>query len=239
MRRVIAGTALAAAIAGSATAADLPVTPPPPILTYNWTGLYGGINGGGGWGQQDPFNILTNRFDHVSIDFSGGTVGGTAGGQLQLGHALIGIETDLDWAGIRGSRVLTPLIFGLPAPFTLNATTSINWILTARARVGYAHDNWLFFATGGLALLGAKTDLTGVFGVNPCVTISVINGTPGLLTCSGTNKRLGGTVGAGIEYGFTPSLSAKLEYRYIAAASLELSHLHEVLAGVNYRFGGP
>jgi hypothetical protein len=41
------------------------------------------------------------------------------------------------------------------------------------------------------------------------------------------------------EYGFTPSLSAKLEYRYIAAASLELSHIHEVLAGVNYRFGGP
>jgi hypothetical protein len=24
-----------------------------------------------------------------------------------------------------------------------------------------------------------------------------------------------------------------------AAASLELSHIHEVLAGVNYRFGGP
>jgi opacity protein-like surface antigen len=41
------------------------------------------------------------------------------------------------------------------------ATTSINWDLTARARVGYANDNWLFYATGGLALLGAKTDLTG------------------------------------------------------------------------------
>jgi outer membrane protein TolC len=30
----------------------------------------------------------------------------------------------------------------------------------------------------------------------------------------------------------------KLEYRYTAAASLELSHINEVLAGVNYRFGG-
>jgi opacity protein-like surface antigen len=46
-------------------------------------------------------------------------------------------------------------------------------------------------------------------------------------------------LGAGIEYGFTSNWSAKLEYRYIAAASLELSHINEVLVGVNYRFGGP
>jgi outer membrane immunogenic protein len=105
--------------------------------------------------------------------------------------------------------------------------------------VGYAQDNWLYYATFGVALLGAKTDLTGVRGVNPCTTISVINGTPGLLTCSGTNKRIGGALGAGIEYGFTPNWSAKVEYRYIAAASLELSHVNEVLVGVNYRFGGP
>jgi hypothetical protein len=97
-----------------------------------------------------------------------------------------------------GSSTLTPRIFGLPVPFTVNATTSINWDLTTRARVGYAFDNVLAYATLGVALLGAKTDLTGVLGVNPCVTISVINGTPGLLTCRGTNKRLGGTIGAGI-----------------------------------------
>jgi hypothetical protein len=107
-----------------------------------------------------------------------------------------------------------------------------------RARVGYAYDNWLFYATGGLAVLGAKTNLTGVLGVNPCVTISVIDGNPGVLTCNGTNKRLGGTVGAGLEYGLTPNLSAKLEYLYTAAASLELSHINEVRVGVNYRLGG-
>ncbi len=63
MRHVIL-TALATAIAGSAMGADLAVTAPPPVLVYNWTGIYGGVNGGGAWGQQDPFNILTNRFDH-------------------------------------------------------------------------------------------------------------------------------------------------------------------------------
>jgi outer membrane immunogenic protein len=189
MRRII-GIALATAITGSAFAAE-PLPPPPPVLTYNWTGIYLGINGGGGFGQQDPFNIVTNRFDHASISLSGGTVGGTAGAQLQIAHVVVGIETDLDWAGITGSSLLTPTIFGIAAPFTVNATTTFRWDLTARARVGYAYDNWLLYATGGLVLIGAKTDLTGAFGVNPCVTISVINGTPGLLTCRGTNKRVG------------------------------------------------
>ena len=91
-----------------------PLVPPPPVLTYNWTGIYLGINGGGAWGQQDPFNILTNRFDHDTISFSGGTVGGTSGAQLQIAHVVVGIETDLDWASIRGSSTLTPRIFGLP-----------------------------------------------------------------------------------------------------------------------------
>jgi outer membrane immunogenic protein len=158
---------------------------------------------------------------------------------LQIGHAVLGFETDLDWAGIRGSSLLTPRIFGIPAPFTVNATTRINWDLTARVRVGYAYDNWLLYATGGLVLIGAKTDLTGALGVNPCVTITVINGTPGTLTCDGTNKRVGATAGLGVEYGLTPNISGKIEYRYTAAASLELSHINEVLAGVNYRFGGP
>jgi outer membrane immunogenic protein len=96
------GIALLTAIAESAMAADLPVTPPP-VLTYNWTGLYGGINGEGAWGQQDPFNIVTSRFDHDPINVSGGAVGGTAGAQLQIAHVVVGIETDLGWASIRGS----------------------------------------------------------------------------------------------------------------------------------------
>lgn len=49
---------------------------------------------------------------------------------------------------------------------------------------------------------------------------------------------VGGMAGAGVEYGFTPNLSAKLEYLYTAAASLELWHVNEVRAGLNYRFGG-
>jgi opacity protein-like surface antigen len=74
----------------------------------------------------------------------------------------------------------------------------------------------------------------------PPITPSTSNAVclPGELKCSGSNKRIGGALGAGVEYGFTPNWSAKLEYRY-TAASLEPSHINEVLVGVNYRFGGP
>jgi outer membrane immunogenic protein len=236
MRR-ITGIAIAATLAGSAMAADLPISAPPAVPVYNWTGLYFGINGGGAWGHQDPFQIFTDRFDHVAINYSGGEVGGTAGAQIQIAHVVLGFETDLDWAGVRGSSVLTPTIFGSPAGFTVNATTNINWVLTARARVGYAWDNYLFYATGGLALLGAKTSLSTLSGL-PCGTFGIIGSGPGELNCSGTNKRIGGTIGGGVEYGFTPNWSAKVEYLYTAAAALEASHFNEMRVGVNYRFGG-
>jgi opacity protein-like surface antigen len=58
------------------------------------------------------------------------------------------------------------------------------------------------------------------------------------LHLSGTDHRLGATAGAGVEYGITPAISAKFEYLYITAVSLEVSHVNEVRAGVNYRFGG-
>ncbi len=44
--------------------------------------------------------------------------------------------------------------------------------------------------------------------------------------------------GGGLEYGFAPNWSAKLEYRAAAAASFELSHLNETRAAGNCRFSG-
>jgi outer membrane immunogenic protein len=161
----------------------------------------------------------------VAINYTGGEVGGTAGAQIQVAHVVLGFETDLDWAGVRGLLIFTPTIFGNPLGLSFNATTDINWELTARARVGYAWDNILFYATGGLALLGAKTTLSTLSGLT-CGTFGIIGSGPGELSCSGTNKRIGGTVGASIEYGFTPNWSAKVEYLYTAAAAQEASRLN-------------
>ncbi len=229
--------ALAAALAQTASAADLPRRPAPapllaPTPVYNWTGIYFGLNGGGAWGRQDPLNLITNRFDGESVDFSGGVFGGTAGAQIQSGHVVLGFEADLDWANLKGSATFVPSSGGIPItpPSPVSASTSIDWEATARARIGYAQENWLFYATGGLALLGAKSTFVPAIGVS-CGTFGIIN-------CSGTSKQVGAVLGAGVEYGITQNVSAKLEYLYMTAASLDISHHSEIRAGLNYRFGG-
>ncbi len=217
-------------------AADLPSRPQAaplmsPTPVYNWSGIYFGLNGGGGWGNQDPFNLITNRFDGGTIDFSGGVFGGTAGAQIQSGHVVLGFETDLDWTGLKGSATFVPTIGGVPViPAAVSASTSIDWEATARARIGYAQNNWLFYATGGLSILGTKASVTPPAGVSCSVAFNI--------KCSDTGKQVGSALGAGVEYGITPNVSAKLEYLYITAASLDVSHHSEIRAGLNYRFGG-
>ena len=96
--------------------------------------------------------------------------------------------------------------------------------------MGYANDNWLYYATGGLALLGAKTTLANASGVAGCGGI--------FPSCTPTSRQAGLALGAGVEYGITQNLSAKLEYLYISAVSLDVSQHSEIRAGLNYRFGG-
>jgi outer membrane immunogenic protein len=219
-----------------AAAADLPRKPQPapllaPVPVYNWTGIYFGINGGYGWGHQDPLNLITNRFDGKAVDFSGGVFGGTFGAQIQSGHVVIGFETDLDWAGLKGSATFIPTVGGVPiGAAAITANANIDWEATARARIGYAEQNWLVYGTAGLAILGTKGNITTPPAVN-CGTYLGIN-------CSGTSKQVGAVLGAGVEYGITQNISAKLEYLYLSAASLDTSHHSEIRAGLNYRFGG-
>jgi len=236
MKKVLLSTVAASAlllVTDNANTADLPARPPafaaPVATTYNWTGIYLGLNGGWGWGQQDPLNIITNRFDNSLIGFSGGLFGGTMGAQIQSGRVVLGFESDIDWANLKGSSNVNPTVAGGLLGL-VSATTNIDWVATARARVGYAFDNVLVYGTGGLAVLGAKTSLSLVPGGAACGAI--------LTGCAGASRQIGAALGGGVEYGFTPNLSAKLEYLYVSAVSLDVSHHSEVRAGVNYRFGG-
>jgi outer membrane immunogenic protein len=229
--------AVSATFAGltfGAHAADLgyppvqaPVAPAP--TPFNWTGWYVGVNGGGAWGKQDPFNIITDRFDSFSTAISGGLFGGTLGAQAQAGSVLLGIEADIDWAHITGSTTVTPTVGGVPlVPVT--ASTSIDTQSTLRLRAGLPLNNWLPYLTAGVAVLEAKTNLTTPAGVAVCG--GIFSG------CSGSNRQIGAALGGGVEYAFTPNWSAKLEYLYVTAASLDISHNNEIRAGVNYRFTG-
>jgi hypothetical protein len=62
---------------------------------------------------------------------------------------------------------------------------------TSGLHVDYAQNNWLLYATGGAAILGAKTNLTSVSG-------PLTGNGPGAPLCSGADLRLGGMAGLGL-----------------------------------------
>jgi len=220
-KRLFAGClAVGALVAASgAHAADLSLAPlykaPPSEVTqaYNWTGFYLGVNGGGGWGDSHWQGI-------GRADLSGGEVGGTAGYNWELGHAVLGLEGDVDWSHLSGTTTC-------PGG---SCTTTNDWLSTVRGRVGYAFDRFLPYITGGLA------------------TGDIHAAAPGFPGSSSTNA--GWTVGGGVEVALPGNWSAKAEYLHVdlgatncgvncGGAPNENVSLHDDIfrAGVNYHFG--
>ena len=222
----------------AAQAADLPPEPAykapivVPVPVYNWTGIYLGINGGYGFGQQTPGSLFGDSFSAFNYNGNGWMGGITAGAQLQSGHTVIGLEADIDWANITGSGT-GPVAFNGAPIGTATVSSSLSSISTARARVGYALDNWLFYATGGLAVTNEKSSLTGPVGF-VCGT-GAFNSPP----CGSlADLHLGLAAGAGVEYGITQNLSAKAEWIWVGAGAGNTLKENMLRAGLNFRFGG-
>lgn len=237
MKKFLLGTVgLLALGLSSAWAADLParayVPAPVAAAVYNWTGMYIGVNGGYGWGDQDPLVLFSNRLDRSSLSIKGGMFGGTMGAQIQQGYVVLGLEGDLDWANITGNAITTPSILGIGQGVTLNTSTKMSAVGTARARVGVAMNNWLFYATGGVASVKSSATGTSVAGL-PCGTLF-----GAFSNCSASSWRPGIAAGLGFEYGFTPNWSLKAEYLYIKTVGTGVStdSLNTIRGGINYRF---
>jgi outer membrane immunogenic protein len=233
---------VALGMAAPASAADLaarPYTkaPPAPVVAiYDWTGFYIGINGGGGsahkcWDFVTPATgVLVAEGCHNA---TGGTIGGQIGYRWQTANWVFGIEGQGNWADFSGSN--TSLFF---APDFNRSRVDAFGLLTGQ--VGYAWNNVLFYVKGGAAVTGDKFD--------------VFSGTIGLLLTSANNTRWGGTVGAGLEFGFAQNWSVGVEYDHLFMGTRNINFTtpggllfenERIRQGVdiglvrlNYRFGG-
>jgi outer membrane immunogenic protein len=243
MQRILLAVAVAFAAAAPALAADLPqpYAPPPPRApaayvpvvapVYNWGGIYIGVNGGYGFGTSNMSGGPLGGGGTISsgdYDVSGGLVGGTFGANYQMGHFVIGVEGDIDWTDIKG----TSSGAGCGGPAT-QCETDNSWIATLRGRAGFAWDRLLLFGTGGAAFGDITANIPG-------------------LTTSSTQRNVGWTAGAGIEYAFTDYLTAKAEYLYVDLGSNSCSPVcfsglssttttftaSLVRAGLNLKFNG-
>jgi outer membrane immunogenic protein len=144
------GQALAADLPPAAPAPRAPATyVPAPAPIFSWTGIYVGLNGGYNWGGYYPTGF-------ASTALKGFLVGGTVGGNYQIGQFVIGVEGDGDYDSINNT---TPY----------GATFKSNWLATVRGRAGFAWDRVLFYGTGGGAF--APANHTGITGVNSTTTM--------------------------------------------------------------------
>jgi outer membrane immunogenic protein len=229
MKKILT-TIILVALAGTASAADMPLGAPytrVPYVSpvYSWTGFYIGAMGGYGWSDEVRASIGGVTFSTSSSDLKGGFAGGTVGHNWQMGSWVMGIEADAAWSDLKYSQ----------SAFGVTVADKIQSLGSVTGRIGYlpAQSLMLYFK-GGYAWADNQVSAAG-FG----------------LTFAETRFHSGWTVGAGLEYMFVPNWSAKVEYMfadysnatYVAAfvpGGIGLgATVNTVKAGINYHFFGP
>ena len=251
MYKFLLGAVGALAMTVSASAADLAVrpytkAPAPVVAVYDWSGFYIGLNGGGGWSHK-CWDIVTNIFGAPVVPAAsegchtatGALGGGQFGYRWQTGAWVFGLEAQGDWANLRGRNVSTA--------FGVNTNDSrINAFGLFTGQVGWAANNILLYVKGGAAVTGDDFRILQT-GTNVIASSTV------------SDTRWGGTVGVGLEYGFSPNWSAGVEYNHLFMGSRNYTFISNgvlapvntqaferirqdvdtVTVRVNYRWGGP
>ena len=155
-------------LATSAMAADLPRKAPPvapvqSVQPISWTGFYVGAHAGYSWGRSDgdltfdPGGGPIEVFDPANrtIDAHGWLAGGQIGFNYQLNSFVFGLEADASWTNLKGSGSFNTA----PGDFNWAIESRLDWFGTVRGRAGVAVNNFLFYATGGVAFGQSKADL--------------------------------------------------------------------------------
>jgi outer membrane immunogenic protein len=221
---------------GAASAADLPVKAlpfkaPPPVVVYNWTGCYLGVNGGwkegrfresvdapGGVAVLPGIANTTFAADHIDLPrltSDSGAVGGQGGCRWETReHWVFGFEGDFDWTNLHGTVTN-------PAPGTGGSVfipgdyfgNHARWESSLRTIIGRSYDKWLFYFTGGVA--ATDVQMTSNF---IATTVLPLAGPPAIPfpASSGSDSKVlyGWTVGAGAAYAVNRNWDIGAEYRY-------------------------
>jgi outer membrane immunogenic protein len=220
---LVVSAALAVFVQSSAMAADFAVKEPP-LPACLWCGLY--VGGNAGWALGRDAITTTSIFpapflpvDVAAVNAaaspalnSNGVIGGAqVGYNWQIGRTVLGLEGDVDFPSLKTSQAGTfPFPSTLPGGavgpptvfFTTQSSVSTDWLVTVRPRVGWTMNNWLFYATGGLAV--ARENLSQTVGVVA----------PFVLSNSFSTTQAGWTAGGGVEAKLNANLSIKVEYLY-------------------------
>jgi len=225
-RSLLLTAACAIASIQVAAAAEMPTKAPiyAPAL-YSWTGFYFGGQAGGGWFANQVTNgpnaadgtiNFPPGFVHNPLNGSGWLAGGYAGFNYQVNQFVVGLDGDFSWARLTGSTADIG-----PTGFNDVSNETIKWIATVTGRLGYAVNNWMFFGKAGWAWAGFS-------GTSATFNVAGVN------TNNNTNSesRNGWTLGTGVEWGFAPHWSTKIEYDYVKFMTSNYNNTDTTVGGV-------
>src|SRR5690348_10770872 len=163
----IAGLVLCgfAVVAAPARAADMgvprsyyPASPPPPAI-YDWTGIYvGGHIGGGMLVDSVSQNGVSpggfNLTNTGNLRPTGVIGGAQIGANYEFAPWVIGVEGSWTDSAISGPTVIgcTGGCLFVPSNSQIVSerfTSAAHWLAALTGRVGYASNDWLFYAKAG------------------------------------------------------------------------------------------
>lgn len=227
--RIAAATALTLISAGASMAADLPARMAPPayvapVPVFTWTGAYFGINAGASFDNKEEFTTTANRSDGIGdtrFSDSGFTAGGQIGYNYQFGGfggpggIVVGFEADAMYMDTDKSVNVTN------ATGSATFQSGLNFLGTARGRLGYAFNQFLVYGTGGFAYGNVNSRFRS-FGPDG-VTVTDDASRSGFNT--------GYAYGGGIEYALPTG--SFLNFFHSSAVTLKAEYLHYNLDSSN------
>lgn len=229
MKTLALAAALALGATGYAVAADAVVDEVVVVdSAYNWSGVY--VGGQVGYVFDGSADYVYENDPDSSYNYNhdlDGFIGGAyVGYNYQFSNNIVlGGEADIAWGDLKDST--RDLGAG-----DYSAETKIDWMGSARVRLGYAFDRFLPYLTGGVAFgnLNFEEREDGDFYGDADVDLT------------------GWTIGAGAEYAVTDNWILRGEYRYTEFNEKDFTeqpvddefsvdvHTHDFRIGAAYKF---
>jgi outer membrane immunogenic protein len=212
MKRFLLHTVAAVAMISAASAADLmePIPEAPPIIEaapWSWTGFYVGVHGGWGFGERnwDPDDGDDDGLFEYEPD--GALAGAQIGADFQWNWLVLGVEADASVANLTDEQEELGGLVGVDV--------DVNWLASARGKLGLGWDRYMIYATGGAAWANVETDVDLAF----------------ILNDQEEATHQGWVVGGGVEGFVTENVSARLEGLYYFFDDEDFDYFDDALEG--------
>jgi outer membrane immunogenic protein len=254
MKKLLFAGIAAIAFASGAQAADLgaprmPIAAAVVAPVFSWTGFYLGGHIGYGFGRGHHANTLLgngggfdNAADTTPFTYNTrGLLGGLhAGYNWQTGNLVLGLEGEIGYSGVSGSRA-----GAIPGVSTDDyGDTRFGFYGFIGPRLGVAVDRALIYVKVGLAVASIRNTASDLLVDPPPINFDLGD------FSRVTRTRVGFGIGAGLDYAFTPNWIGRVEYMYKdygAHTSTNAdgdvfrhrNHEHSVRLGVSYLFSAP